>query len=745
MQALGPFALVVPVLAQVAPAAPAPAPARALVPPRLVGSPEVGYPKGARGDATVVVTVTVGVDGSVRTAHAVGDEPFASAAEQQIGLWRFEPATRGGDPVSAVVRLEIVFHEPPPPALESPPPAGSAVVPPRPSAIEAPAPPNAPQEVRVAGERLAPGVSSFTRNEIRQLPGAFGDPFRAIEALSGVTPIISGLPFFYVRGAPPGNVGYFLDNVRVPYLYHIALGPSVIHPGMVERVDLYPGGYPARFGRFAGGIVAGEATAPRAELHGEGNVRLFDVGALVETGFDGGRGTVLVGGRYSYTAAIVSLIAKDLTLDYRDFQVRASYDVTPNDRVSVFSFGSYDLVGRTTNGILDILFATEFYRTDVRWDHALSGGGSVRYAVTIGYDQSRINPSEQRNYQDTMLGARTEIVQPLDNGRYVVRAGVDTVLDMNRADSKRYGDPEDPSTKRFNELFPPRDDLAIGARIDVVMNLADNIELTPGVRVDFYSSGGATAQSVDPRLAARFGIIKGVRLVHAYGVAHQPPAFVLPLPGLTVGRLQRGLQSAYQASGGVEVDIDSATTATGTVFDNIFINMNDALGNSNAGQGADTRFNQRALGGAYGLELFLKRRLTKKLGGYVTYTLSRSTRSIGREHFPSAFDRTHVANAAVAYDLGRSWRAGTRLVFYTGAPKATVPEDLLAPLRNGDVPRDPAFYRVDIRLEKRWTYSETRWLAFVFEVMNVTLHKETFGGTEIGPITIPSIGLEGGF
>src|SRR5437868_12442347 len=49
----------------------------------------------------------------------------------------------------------------------------------------------------------------------RQLPGALGDPFRAIEISTGVTPIVSGLPYFYVRGAPPGNVGYYFDGVRV--------------------------------------------------------------------------------------------------------------------------------------------------------------------------------------------------------------------------------------------------------------------------------------------------------------------------------------------------------------------------------------------------------------------------------------------------------------------------------------------------------------------------------------------------
>src|SRR6185295_10876974 len=141
--------------------------------------------------------------------------------------------------------------------------------------------PPVPIEVTVSGQRPEPLAQSFTRAEVRQLPGAFGDAFRAIEALPGVTPIASGVPFFYVRGAPPGNVGYFLDGIRLPLLYHLALGPSVVNPAMVDKVDLYPGGYPARFGRFAGGIVAGETKEPAASLHGEGNLRLVDAGALV--------------------------------------------------------------------------------------------------------------------------------------------------------------------------------------------------------------------------------------------------------------------------------------------------------------------------------------------------------------------------------------------------------------------------------------------------------------------------------
>ncbi len=133
------------------------------------------------------------------------------------------------------------------------------------------------------------------------------------------------------------------------------------------------------------------------------------------------------------------------------------------------------------------------------------------------------------------------------------------------------------------------------------------------------------------------------------------------------------------------------------------------------------------------------------MGGFFTYTLSRSTRALGNQRFPSAFDRTHVANAALAYNLGRSWRAGTRLVFYTGGPKiveyrgATPPPPSLSPVR------EPPFYRVDVRIEKRWSFGKSRWLSLVAEVLNATLNKETVRSRPIGPVTIPSIGLEGGF
>jgi hypothetical protein len=686
----------------------------------------------------VILTLTVNADGSVRSAQATqGEEPFVSAALSAASAFHFEPATRDGRPIAATIRFEIAFRAPEP-ELPSPSPAadssGATVAGPTPA-------PAAPLQVHVRGELLAPAVSSFSRAEVRQLPGAFGDPFRAIEALPGVTPIASGLPFFYVRGAPPGNVGYFLDGVRVPYLYHVGLGPSIVHPGMVERVDLYPGGYPARFGRFAGGIVSGETTAPATELHGEANLRLFDAGLLAETGFAGGKGTLLLGGRYSYTAAVVSLLAPDTDLAYRDYQLRLSYSLTEHDQVTAFGFGSYDLVAQTQNHIYTILFGSEFYRLDLRYDHTFGEDGHLRSAVTLGFDQTRI--ADQRNAQGRMLALRTELEQRLQP-QLRLRAGVDFTLDAFGADARTYADPEDPDTAEFNQLFPARTDFALGAWADVVWKPTPRLEVTPGVRLDGFSSGGTSALGVDPRIAARFEITRALRIVHAYGLAHQPPSFVVPIPGLTPGKLQGGLQTSLQTSAGVELDVWEGTTATATLFHNAFFHMNDALGIPDGSTTGDA-LDQRALGSAEGFELFVRRRLTQRIGGYLSYTLSRSTRALGGYSFPSAFDRTHVGSTALAYDLGRAWRAGARFVFYTGVPRTTPARGLITPPPSPHPERDPPFYRLDVRLEKRWQLGERSWISLVLEVLNTTLQKETFGDTRIGPVTIPSIGLEAGF
>jgi hypothetical protein len=109
-----------------------------------------------------------------------------------------------------------------------------------------------------------------------------------------------------------------------------------------------------------------------------------------------------------------------------------------------------------------------------------------------------------------------------------------------------------------------------------------------------------------------------------------------------------------------------------------------------------------------------------------------------------------VINAALAYDLGRRWRLGGRAVAYSGAPAEVA---YRAAAKNP--PRTPWFYRLDFRLEKRWLIGTGgAWWALVLEVLNTTFNEETLSSScyaygcreeSIGPVTIPSLGVEASF
>jgi hypothetical protein len=173
----------------------------------------------------------------------------------------------------------------------------------------------------------------------------------------------------------------------------------------------------------------------------------------------------------------------------------------------------------------------------------------------------------------------------------------------------------------------------------------------------------------------------------------------------------------------------------------------------------------KSKGSAYGLELGVRRKLTRRVGGLIAYTLSRSTRTANNHTFLSAYDRPHVLNVALSADLGRRWRLGGRLVYYSGAP--ITPDAPAYPGQIVGIPpsRAPDFVRVDVRIEKRWNLGKSAYITAVVEALNATLSTETTGykcGTQLplpgvqrdapqcyprvfGPVTVPSIGLEGGF
>jgi hypothetical protein len=774
-----------------------------LVPPAARSSTDVPYPEGAEGDAAVVLELVIGKDGSVSSATvAHGSEPFAERARTAALTWLFTPARRGDQPVAARIRARVEFHRDAEESVQSRAPIvtttpGTSVAAPAPASA---APPEPPVEVTVLGRRREIGQTTLSKIDVREMPGAFGDAFRAIEALPGVTPLASGVPYFYVRGAPPNNAGYYVDGVRVPLLFHLGLAQGVIHPGLIDHVDFFPSAAPARYGGFAGAIIAGQTREPATEFHGEANLRLVDAGALLEAPFAEGRGTALVAARYGFPGPMLSAFS-DLEIGYWDYQTRASWQLGSRDTISVFAFGSHDYLATrspsndpTASQELVEQFVSDFHRLDLRYDH-VHDGGRVRIALTGGYDSQGAEPTYMTARS---LAARVEFEQQLAPALRF-RGGANAQLDDYGITITRQG-PGEPTIPHSAD--PPPQNFNAGLHSDFVWRPAPRVELVPGARVDLYASSRpneppsttrnrTVLPAVDPRLSARVTITPGVAWLSTFGLAHQYPSLRvgnIPAPMLTIPGFPFDvpqLQSAAQVSQGVELALPAELTLTATAFYSYFWGLTDLssscfqyeLGEGDPPMPGDPPppyvcpNNDPVHGRGYGLEVLLRRPFSKRLSGLLSYTLSRTTREA---HFitrsgvddvvtvPSEFDRTHVFNAILTYDLGRGWRIGSRLLFYTGTPYSELDGSL--PVAPYHAYRNPAFFRVDFRLEKRWRLGRTGSVAFVLEGQNVTLSKEisnlgmdcegrpTAEGSqtecqysEIGPLTIPSVGVEAFF
>jgi hypothetical protein len=136
-------------------------------------------------------------------------------------------------------------------------------------------------------------------------------------------------------------------------------------------------------------------------------------------------------------------------------------------------------------------------------------------------------------------------------------------------------------------------------------------------------------------------------------------------------------------------------------------------------------------GRAYGTQVLLRHELIKRFFGWVSYSLLRSERTDAGTNLwrPFDFDQTHVFTVLGSYDLGAGFEVGARFRYSTGYPRTPV---LSAVLDEHGVPqpqfgnhnsiRIPPFYQADVRVSKKFKFSEYSGLEVYLDVQNVTDH-----------------------
>ncbi len=610
-------------------------------------------------------------------------------------------------------------------------------------------------------------VSSTTLrdSEIRGVPGTFGDPFRVVGSLPGASQLAGFLPYVVVRGAAPGNTGYYLDGVRVPILFHVALGPSVIHPYFIDQVDFYVSGAPVRLGRYASGIIEGRTKAARRDRpFGEFDIRLTDAGGLVEVPLSykydpaclqerrrkrlegkpvgkraacrrgPARGSITVAGRYSYTAGILSLVQSTAKIRFWDFQGRFDHALGRRGQYTAFVLGSFDELGEKVSP--DPFVRFEFYRLVQRVRHELPRGGTATYSLALGLDRTGLTATRTNEW---LIAPRVDVRVPVGESGAEFGAGIDQEFQIFRAETN-------PSIKaggaleNLTQLFSDRVVSATGLYAELLWRKG-KVEIRPGARADLYAQSGNSpvlpqaravthAFGVDPRVLLRERLSDRWTLRQNIGVYHQPPSFPIPVPGIESFGFERGLQRNIQGSAGYELNLGGKVVLSQDIYLGRLTNLQDydlaALSGGAQIQELDDLVIS-ATGWAYGLETMARLLPGQRAYGWAAYTLSRSTRIFeygGRA--PSSWDQRHIVNLVLGYRVSDRWGLGGRLHFHSGRPY-TAPvagesaSDALLYHRNNR--RLSPFFQLDLRAERTWRFRS--WsLQLVIDVLNATYSSE---------------------
>lgn len=625
---------------------------------------------------------------------------------------------------------------------------------------------------------------SLSTREVERLPGFGGDVVKTVQALPGVArPSLADAGAVIVRGAGNDDTRFFLDGVDIPLLFHFGGFRSTYPSLALGGIDLYPGGYGARFGGAIGGIVelqsrpshtdrwkrVVDASLLDASIHAEGPL-----------GQDWG---LLLTARRSFVGEVAKTVLSrvpDLDISiapyYWDGVARLDKKLAGGGQFFVTGFVSGDrteiVVPGERIGSPEVDEAVDAFETEMvfsrfilGWDQYLGRRTRNSLRVAAGHERNEGHFFGEFSYsvQSPYYQIRDELSHQLGE-RVTASIGLDMVWTPVRYKVTAAGWPTTEQDTDFSDL---------GAYTSWNYRATDRLTLTPGLRFDYYDEldEGALGQ----RLAARYRLGRGHVLTSSIGTYNQSPQPIGQSTDPVYGNPTLPTTKALHTTLGDEWSLAERLSLEVEGYYNRQWDVpvvTDSL---------DLNFLADAEARMYGVEVVLRQEATGRFFGWLSYSLSRSERRFERRPeesadagmadagaswepsawVPHTFDQTHHFEAVGSWDWGGNVSTGVRLQYVTGNPQTPYQKgkvrydadtgDHLPVLGDYLSSRMSPHARVDIRIDKRFIHQNSIWTVYAdLQNANYPIYNSPEGYTynydyskrkAYGWIPMPSVGV----
>ena len=637
---------------------------------------------------------------------------------------------------------------------------------------------------------------TLTIEEIRRIPGTFGDPVRVVQTLPGAARSPFGTGFLIIRGSNPEDSAVYIDGIRIPIIYHLTGTTSVLSPDIIESVDYLPGGYGVHYGRSMGGVIDVKTKTDFGQPKLSFGTDILDaqlyfggqLGKNEQHGF-------AAGVRRSYIDAFIPIFTAGtgftLKPRYWDYQTKWVPKLPGDREFSTFIYGFNDVLtvatpedqaqgfDQDTQG--DLSTEYQSHRVIFQYKEKFNDTLSLDIQPSFGVDLTNFGLG-----QEFQLSGETWIFQlrsrlPWKPHPVIeFEPGVDLYAGFWKFEFTspfQFSDLDDPLSERQSVGFGGHGwavspDVYLDANIRP-LNGSDKWLVTPGVRGNFQVitfEGDIVGEdgvppfaiySVDPRIATRIEIFKGGVIKGSTGLYHQAPQ---PFESVGLGEaVPLNYERAWNSSLGFEHEIMPGLTWDIDLF---YRDMTQLVVFNDAWTGfGEHPFINGGRGRAYGMELMVRGRDLGPFYGWISYTLSKAERKDSEDGkwYPFDFDQTHilVANGGLnlPFDIGISGQ----LQYVTGNPFTPYDSGIYDvdgnfynqfALGSPNNERMPEYFQVSVRFDKLWTFKFWQLETYV-DLINVArgvnpeIPVYSYDASEFAYVRglpfIPNIGLEAKF
>lgn len=562
-------------------------------------------------------------------------------------------------------------------------------------------------EVKTEREPKTVIKKSIQSQEITRIPGTAGDALRALPTIPGIGVANDFSGALYIRGGSDEDNLYYFDRVPVGYPYHFGGLVSSLSSEIIDRIDVYAGGYGAEYGVDSQAVIDiySQNSSPK-NLRGKFNLNLLYSEGLLQ-GKIGKKGYWYAAGRRSYIDLFIgslSFATGAITAFPRfwDYQLKAGYDISEKHQLFFNLFASGDKFAVKLDGEN----VDEDFRGDTSFESGFEGAGihlrsllTERLTSYLSLTRSNFlfdinfGPALSLNIDAPNYTLREDLTYEI-NEKHQLESGLILGLEPGEVSGTFTRIPDEGEVEydiRFEEK-EIIDETVRGQRIETYLqdryNLLPYLSVVLGLRMDYFSE--IDELSIQPRGSVRLELPNSSELQFAYGIYNQTPIPAQLSPSVGNPELKSSQASHYIVELKRQLSQDTEIKMAAYYKDLVNLVTSDE----------GSIFLNQGVGYAQGTEIFLRHRSGDKFFGWVSYAyaLSRRRDRLDEPYRYYSFDQTHVATFAASYNLTPTWEFGAKWQYRTGNPYTPVIDSERVP--------DPRFIETigDTVLVKKYIY-----------------------------------------